>query len=249
MLSMEKIAACSQIHIKHINTLCGQNVEFVNVKPGGTSTQSNHWGSKGKNGTTRNSYNWPCVLQPKRWDLLSFHGNPNEQNNVSWARTFRGEIWKLSQKAHTSVQDAAWELHVTPVSVTTVAQLHDEALQTGNGNWFHVSFYPSRTSHTWSNRADRLAVCDAPHTGWMTEHFLVLTVNLPPMSQLFLSQQINHCIRLPVLLMNAQLSFRRLVPANVCKLVTTQQTLRMTSARGHKLTVPIPHAFLDSGSC
>jgi hypothetical protein len=32
MLYKEIIAVCSQIHIKHINTLCGQNVEFVNVK-------------------------------------------------------------------------------------------------------------------------------------------------------------------------------------------------------------------------
>ena len=26
------IAVCSHIHIKHINTLCGQNVELLNVK-------------------------------------------------------------------------------------------------------------------------------------------------------------------------------------------------------------------------
>jgi len=32
MLYREIIAVCSQIHIKHINTLCGQNVEFLNVK-------------------------------------------------------------------------------------------------------------------------------------------------------------------------------------------------------------------------
>ena len=32
MLYREIIAVCSQIHTKHINTLCGQNVEFVNVK-------------------------------------------------------------------------------------------------------------------------------------------------------------------------------------------------------------------------
>jgi len=32
MLYRETIAVCSQIHTKHINTLCGQNVEFVNVK-------------------------------------------------------------------------------------------------------------------------------------------------------------------------------------------------------------------------
>ena len=36
MLFREIIAVCSQIHTKHINTLCGQNVESLNVKPGGT---------------------------------------------------------------------------------------------------------------------------------------------------------------------------------------------------------------------
>jgi hypothetical protein len=41
MLYREIIAACSEIHTKHINTLCGQNVELLNVKPGGT--YSNHW--------------------------------------------------------------------------------------------------------------------------------------------------------------------------------------------------------------
>ena len=32
MLYREIIAACSQIHTKHVNTLCGQNVELLNVK-------------------------------------------------------------------------------------------------------------------------------------------------------------------------------------------------------------------------
>jgi len=32
MLIREIIAVCSQIHTKHINALCGQNMEFVNVK-------------------------------------------------------------------------------------------------------------------------------------------------------------------------------------------------------------------------
>ena len=41
MLYREIIAVCSQIHTKHINTLCGQNVELLNFKPGGTYT--NHW--------------------------------------------------------------------------------------------------------------------------------------------------------------------------------------------------------------
>jgi len=33
MLYREIIAVCSQIHTKHINTVCGQNVELLNVKP------------------------------------------------------------------------------------------------------------------------------------------------------------------------------------------------------------------------
>jgi len=41
MLYREVIAVCSEIHTKHINTLCGQNVELCNVKPGGT--HSDHW--------------------------------------------------------------------------------------------------------------------------------------------------------------------------------------------------------------
>jgi len=32
MLYREIIAVCSQINTKPINTLCGQNVEFINVK-------------------------------------------------------------------------------------------------------------------------------------------------------------------------------------------------------------------------
>jgi hypothetical protein len=32
MLYSKIIAVCSQRHIKHINTLCGQNVELLNVK-------------------------------------------------------------------------------------------------------------------------------------------------------------------------------------------------------------------------
>jgi len=32
MLYREIIAVCSQIHTKHINTLCGQNVGLLNVK-------------------------------------------------------------------------------------------------------------------------------------------------------------------------------------------------------------------------
>jgi hypothetical protein len=36
MLYSEIIAVYSEIYTKHTNTLCGQNVVFFKVKPGGT---------------------------------------------------------------------------------------------------------------------------------------------------------------------------------------------------------------------
>jgi len=45
MVYREIIAVCSQIHIKHINTQCGQKVELFNVKPSGT--YSNHRAIRG----------------------------------------------------------------------------------------------------------------------------------------------------------------------------------------------------------
>ena len=44
MLYREIIAVCSGIHTKHINTLCGQKVELLNVKLGGT--YSDQWALK-----------------------------------------------------------------------------------------------------------------------------------------------------------------------------------------------------------
>ena len=46
MLYREIIAVCSEIHTKHINTVWGQNVEYPNVKPGGT--YSDHLALKAK---------------------------------------------------------------------------------------------------------------------------------------------------------------------------------------------------------
>jgi len=45
MLYREIMAVCSEIHTKHTNTLRGQNVEFLSVKPGGT--YSDHYALKG----------------------------------------------------------------------------------------------------------------------------------------------------------------------------------------------------------
>ena len=45
MFYKEIIAVCSEIHTKHINTLCGLNVELLTFKPGGT--YSYHWTLEG----------------------------------------------------------------------------------------------------------------------------------------------------------------------------------------------------------
>ena len=44
MIYKEIMAVCSQIHIKHTNTLCGQNVKLLNVTSDGT--YSDHWALK-----------------------------------------------------------------------------------------------------------------------------------------------------------------------------------------------------------
>ena len=36
MLYTEIIAVCPEIRTKHVNTICEKNVEFLDVKPGGT---------------------------------------------------------------------------------------------------------------------------------------------------------------------------------------------------------------------
>ena len=45
MLYREIIAVCSQIHTKHINTLCGKKGELLNVKAVGTFID--HWALDG----------------------------------------------------------------------------------------------------------------------------------------------------------------------------------------------------------
>jgi len=44
MLYREIIAVCSEIHTKHTNTRCGQNVELLNVESVGK--YSDHWAVK-----------------------------------------------------------------------------------------------------------------------------------------------------------------------------------------------------------
>jgi hypothetical protein len=45
MLYRETVAVCSRIQTKHINTLCEQKTEFLNIMAGGT--YSDHWALQG----------------------------------------------------------------------------------------------------------------------------------------------------------------------------------------------------------
>ena len=45
MLYREIMVVCTEIHTKHTNTVCGQNVQLLNVKSGGT--YSDRWAVKG----------------------------------------------------------------------------------------------------------------------------------------------------------------------------------------------------------
>jgi len=66
MLYREIIAVCSPIHTKHINTLCGQNVELLNVK------LTVHLGTTGFEGFLQNSVVvWLSGRQPHSHILQS----------------------------------------------------------------------------------------------------------------------------------------------------------------------------------
>jgi len=65
MLYREIMAVCSEIHTKHINTLCGQNVVLLNILPAKCTTQYR-----------------PLSLRPKQtniWPRDHSHNMPNYQ--------------------------------------------------------------------------------------------------------------------------------------------------------------------------
>jgi hypothetical protein len=79
MLYREIIALCSQIHTKHINTLCGQEAEFVNVKPGGT--YNNQWALKGLLLTHNRIYSPYCPHQQNPVQPRPGISNINQNTN------------------------------------------------------------------------------------------------------------------------------------------------------------------------
>jgi hypothetical protein len=68
MLYREVIAVCSEMHTEHITTLCGQNVELLNVKTCGTI--SNHWAFKSLNASLT-AFQYADFLLPTTPDCFS----------------------------------------------------------------------------------------------------------------------------------------------------------------------------------
>jgi hypothetical protein len=67
MLCREIIAVCSQIHTKHIYTLCGQNMEFCVLN----GTYSNHWALRNNSAvSTANEAETAVANGAYRWDKL-----------------------------------------------------------------------------------------------------------------------------------------------------------------------------------
>jgi hypothetical protein len=84
MLYSEIIAVCSEIHTKHINTLCGLNVELLNVK---LVVHKVHWALEG---FTEIQIGSVCVARislrqrEDGRDRLSYPGEPINLSKVCW---------------------------------------------------------------------------------------------------------------------------------------------------------------------
>ena len=64
MLYREIIAVCSEIHTKHINTLCGQNVELLNVKLSVHIVTTGLW-------MVKHRYKFTFMFPRQGWELSS----------------------------------------------------------------------------------------------------------------------------------------------------------------------------------
>src|SRR5215468_7439803 len=89
MLNREIIAVCSEILTKHINTLCGQNVELLNVKRGGT--YSDHCAIEGEISVIKTSQlmlYWEIIAVCS--EILTKHINTLCGQNVELLNVKRG---------------------------------------------------------------------------------------------------------------------------------------------------------------
>ena len=72
MLYREIIAVCSENYTKHVNALCGQNVELLNVKHGGIG--SNYWALRVK--ASYFGFLTTCYVFSGRYRIQQAKGSP-----------------------------------------------------------------------------------------------------------------------------------------------------------------------------
>ena len=116
MLYREIIAVCSQIHTKHINTLCGQNVELLNVKLGSPYSTMLDRTIQLPNITARSAAHCYAHISPSEsagWPELTFSQwmslSPNICNMAHWLSV----LWHTCQ-----VQLCTSQIQMRAVAVT-----------------------------------------------------------------------------------------------------------------------------------
>ena len=103
MLYREIIAVCSQIHTKHVNTLCEQNVVLLNAKPG--DKYSNHF--------SLNAWNaFCCALLPEE-----IFNNPRILLSLLFLILFHRFFLQCTQPVHSS---DTLPLSTTPSNIAQV---------------------------------------------------------------------------------------------------------------------------------
>ena len=108
MLYREIIAACSQIHTKHINTLCGQNVELLNYN---LVVHKVHWALEG---FTEIQIEPVCVARislPQREDGRDRLSSPGEPINLSevyvgWCQTLQATVYSHWAGSYRHTEDS-----------------------------------------------------------------------------------------------------------------------------------------------
>ena len=152
MLYREIIGVCSQIHTKHINTLCGQNAEFVNV----TATGTHHHHTESPRRT--NTIEWTVLLTVARHSSKSecFMDPEGSQNLATWDWWITLRCVTLDVAASRSYPMAGFVMDGTE----TDACVETEHLEHN----INVSYCCRFTRTT----RDLDSVCKAPQTVWQS---------------------------------------------------------------------------------
>ena len=145
MLYSEIIAVCSQIHTKHINTVCGQNVELLNVKTGGAHSDHRvpgwlnlHMTDQDESGMPKRTIKPQAIRLPTpnatsvRSELLSpsflLYDNHSEVNDScvnGCTDTKRRQHCKMYQHPDHSVKDAWTDKRMLRTSQTSSPPLQN----------------------------------------------------------------------------------------------------------------------------